>query len=253
MATLGAAGFFGGSTTACGVAAGVAATRAGATVTVYDDGGACAQIDDRSARFGVGRDCSGSRDKRGTANAAPTIDDASQHEPRPPCQSVGERRWTRREDFAGDVTCSAAGGVFPWRIPPVRAGFPQVAQLDRRRARQSRSTRLFRGLVAPADLMTAIRMPAGCLREFARSPRAGYRTVTRLSTCDRQSDPPDERDSSASTIDNLDDLGHDISKCRHTIAEWRGRRRVVAGIITAGAAHIGAQARARFRACPTGG
>jgi hypothetical protein len=112
LATLGAAGFFGGSTTACGVAAGVAATRAGATVTVYDDGGACARSTTGSARFGVGATAAG-LDKRGTANAAPTITTT------PASMSLARRvsRWggangRGAEDFAGDVTCSAAGGVF---------------------------------------------------------------------------------------------------------------------------------------------
>lgn len=57
------------------------------------------QIDDRFRMVRRGRDCSGSRQAWDGQCRADDHDDASQHEPRPPCQSPGGRRWTRRRSF----------------------------------------------------------------------------------------------------------------------------------------------------------
>jgi hypothetical protein len=121
-------------------------------------------------------------------------------------------------DFAGDVTCSAAGGVFSMAKCLSGRGSRRLQALghDKRDARQSRSTRLFRGLVAPGRpddrnshagwLFTGVRAIAG------EGLQNGHSTFNMR----WKSDPAnlDERDSSAGTIDNLGDLGHDISKCR---------------------------------------
>ena len=106
------------------------------------------QIDDRFRTVRRGRDCSGSRQAWDGQCRADDHDDASQHEPRPPCQSVGGRRWTRRRRFRG--RCHVFGSrrcFFHGEVPQCGRGFPQVARLghDKRDARQSRSTRLFRG------------------------------------------------------------------------------------------------------------
>jgi len=136
LAAFGAAVFFGGSTTACAVAGGVAATGAGATVTVYDDAGVCARSTTGSARFGVGATAAG-LDKRGTANAAPTITTT-------PASMSLDRRVSRRagadgrgaEVFAGDVTFSAAGGVFSMANSSVRAGVPAGCTARARQAQR---------------------------------------------------------------------------------------------------------------------
>jgi Mrp family chromosome partitioning ATPase len=100
LATVGAAVFFGGSTTACGVAAGVAATGAG--VTAYD-AGTCARSTTGSARFGAGATAAGF-DKRGTASAAPTITTT-------PASMNLARRVSRRAGADGRGAGDFAGGV----------------------------------------------------------------------------------------------------------------------------------------------